>query len=516
MEPGVYTLFLFRAEEHRMHQQKSVESLESSMAQAVAWNAAARWATQIVSWFGTMLVARLLTPYDYGIVGMAAVYLVFAILITQAGIGDAIIAFRNLTPRQVAQLNSISLFAGLALVGLSCALASPLASFFSAPPLRAVIMVSSTVCLLNAFQEVPKALLQREMRFKLLAVSESIRSGAQIIVTLLLAALKFRYWSLVVGNVFASAVQSLFILYWRRQVFAIPRLDQLSRELKFSLHALLSRACWYIYDNSDFAVAGRVLGEVPLGSYTVAWTIASAPVEKITNMVTGVTPAYFSAVQHCKSELRRYLLKLTEIISLVTLPASVGLALSADYLVPVLLGPKWYAVIGPLRLLGIFVAARSVTTIFPNLLTAIGDARFVMWIMIGSAVFMPIVFLIGARWGTNGIAAAWVFAYPVIAFPLYYRIGRKTELGAKEYIWALLPSVSGSLVMAVVVVLIRWAFQGIAHSPATLCLVVLGGAISYCAALYIFHRARIARLIDAGRRTMLTKAANVAVQDEAS
>ena len=215
---------------------------------------------------------------------------------------------------------------------------------------------------------------------------------------------------------FGCAVQTAFILYWRRYEFSTPGLEQLGQELTFSFHALLSRVAWYAYDNWDFAVAGKVLGEVPLGSYTVAWTISSAPVEKITNKVTGVTPAYFSAIQNSRSELRRYLLRLTEILSLVTVPASGGLALSADYLVPVVLGPKWYGVIGPLRLLGIFVAARSVTTILPNLLTAIGDARFVMWTIIGSAIVMPIAFLIGSRWGTNGIAAAWVFAYPLSLF----------------------------------------------------------------------------------------------------
>ena len=83
------------------------------------------------------------------------------------------------------------------------------------------------------------------------------------------------------------------------------------------LCSVVQTAFLLYYRRHEFAVAGKVLGEVPLGSYNIAWNIASAPVEKITNMVTGVTPAYFSAIQNSKSELRRYLLRLIEILSLL-------------------------------------------------------------------------------------------------------------------------------------------------------------------------------------------------------
>src|SRR5262249_55249376 len=158
----------------------------------------------------------------------------------------------------------------------------------------------------------------------------------------------------------------------------------------------------------DFFVAGRVLGEVPLGNYTIAWTISSAPVEKVANLVTGVTPAFFSALQNDKAELRRYLLRLTEGLAYLTVPVSVGMALVADYFVPTVLGPRWVGVVNPLRLLGLFVALRSVATLLPRVLNAIGDTGFVMWTTIASALVMPFAFYVGSRWGATGIAGAWV------------------------------------------------------------------------------------------------------------
>ncbi|MGA7792913.1 MAG: lipopolysaccharide biosynthesis protein [Candidatus Acidiferrales bacterium] len=470
-------------------------SLDRSMARAVGWNAAAKWSSQVLSWTSTILVARLLTPYDYGLVGMAGLFLSLATLIGQVGIADAVIALRDLTRRQIAELNTVALLLGLGLVGLSWALALPLARFFSAPPLRAVIMIMSGTYLINAFQVVPRALLSKELRFKLIASIDMARSLSQIVATLLFAWLKFRYWSLVVGYIVGCLSASILTAYWKRYEFAIPNIAQLRRELKFARRVLLSGVAWYAYDNADFGVAGRVLGGTALGDYTVAWTIASAPVEKIANLVTGVTPAYFSAVQTDKAELRRYLLRLTEILSFVTLPASFGLALVADYLVLALLGTKWVGVIGPLCLLGVFVAGRSIATILPNLLTAIGDARFVMWATISSAILMPIAFLIGSRWGTSGIAAAWVIAYPPVMVPMYYRVFQKTGMQLQEYVSVLMPALSASALMAVVVLFTRSMLP--AGSRPLWCLLLLTaiGALSYAGALLAFHRQRVTHMI---------------------
>ena len=470
-------------------------SLDKSMAHAVGWNAAAKWSSQILSWTSTIVVARLLTPYDYGLVGMSGLFTALAMVVCQYGIGDAIIALRDITRRQIAELNTVSIVLGVGLVGLSFALASPLAHFFSAPPVRNIIIVVSGTYLLNAFLVVPRALLRTELRFKLLATIEMVRALSQVAATVLFAWLKFRYWSLVLGYLVSSLVEVLLTFYWKRHEFAIPNLAKLRRELKYSRQVLFSGFAWYAYDNADFGVAGRVLGGTALGNYTVAWTVASAPVEKIANLFTGVTPAFFSAVQTDKAELRRYLLRLTEVLSFVTVPASFGLALVADYLVLALLGPKWVGVIGPLRLLGVFVAGRSIATILPNLLTAIGDARFVMWATIGSAIFMPVAFLIGSRWGTNGIAAAWVLAYPPAMVPMYYRVFQKTGMQLKEYVSVLMPALSASAIMAAMVLLSRSVLPAGSRPLPCLFLLIVIGAFSYSGALFAFHRQRVSQMI---------------------
>jgi O-antigen/teichoic acid export membrane protein len=466
------------------------------MFRAVAWSASARWLTQILSWASTIIVARLLTPADYGLVGMAGVYMALATLVGQVGISDAVLTLRDLTDRTLEELNSLAVMVGATLVAISCLLAAPLARFFATSQLKAVVIVVSVSYLINGFQVVPGALLQRDLRFKLLAGIETLRAISQIVITVVMAWNKFGYWSLILGTILGNAIATVLTLSYQRYRFSMPRFGRLRREIHFSGNVLMSGIGFYVYSNSDFLVAGKTLGQAPLGDYSLAWTVSSAPIEKIGKLITNVTPAFFSAIQDNKPELRRYLLRLTELLSLITVPASIGIALLADYLVEVVFGPKWLGVIGPLRLLGIFFAVRSVTTILPKILTAVRESSFLMWNTFASALIMPLAFVIGSHWGKNGIAAVWIILYPVIVAPLYYRTFPSIELSAKEYLKSILPAMTSSVAMAAAVLLVRWSLpQGLSATVRLATLSALG-ALVYGMALLLGFRSRVTRVFE--------------------
>ena len=486
--------------ESSVHSADASGRLDYSMARAVAWSAGARWVSQILSWASTIVVARLLTPYDYGLAGMAGLYLLLATLIGQTGVSDAIIALRDLTDRQIAELNTIAVLIGIGLVAVSCTVAPALALFFSAPPLRDIVMVASIGYVLNGFQIVPRALLKKDLRFKRLASIDSARVFCQAALTVLLALMHLRYWSLVIGTAAGFACAMVLTLSCSKHAFAIPRFARLRRELRFGRHTLTGALAWYAYDNADFAVAGRLLGSDALGNYTIAWTIASAPVEKIATLITGVMPAFLSAVQTSKADLRRYFLNLSEILSYVTVPASVGIALTSDYLIPVVLGAKWQMAIGPLRLLGLFIAVRCLAEIPLKMLNAIGDTRFAMWATIAAAVLMPASFVIGSHWGITGIAAGWLAGYPLVAAPIFYRAFRKTETRIKQYLLAVTPAITASLVMAGSILLLRFSVQTDYHPVVYLSGLVATGVVSYVCALFLFFRGRVLRLISFAKR----------------
>jgi len=466
-------------------------ALDRSLLRGVAWTATAKWASQALSWGSWLIAARLLTPEDYGLVGMAAIYLGLITLLAEFGLGTAVLAVRELSVEQINQLNSLAVVLGLASLLASCVVAIPLGRFFHAPHLPLVVVAMSATFVITSFKTIPLALLQRDLRFKALALIDVSQTLVLATSMIGLAVAGFRYWTLVCGAVLGAVVSTGAVLSLKHQSFAWPRPKSLTHAISLSSNVLIARLCWYASANADFLMAGRILGKAALGLYNVGWTLASVPVDKVATLVGQVTPAFFSAVQTDRAAIRRYLLGITEGIALITFPISLGLALVARDFVLVVLGSKWQASIAPLQLLAASAAFRSITPLLAQVLQIIRDARFEMWRTVAAAVVMPTSFYLGGqRWGTVGLAMAWVLVDPVVAFPLYRRVFSKIELPFRAYFGALWPALSGTALMAAVVLAVG-AFSGSEQSPGLRLVAQVGaGAISYGLACLVLHRGR--------------------------
>ena len=480
---------LFEAAESQPHAER--RALDRSLLRGVAWTATAKWASQGLSWVSWVIVARLLAPEDYGLLGMAAIYFGLITLLSEFGLGTAVLAVRELSVEQINQLNSLAVLLGLASLLASCAVAIPLGGFFHAPQLPLVVVAMSATFVITSFKTIPLALLQRDLRFKALAFIDLSQALVLTISMIGLAVAGFRYWTLVCGAVLGALTATGAVLWLRHLPFAWPRPKSLKHAITLSSHVLVSRLCWYASANADFLVAGRILGKAALGFYGVGWTLASVPVDRVAALVGQVTPAFFAAVQTDRAAIRRYLLRITEGIALITFPLALGLALVARDFILVVLGSKWEPTIAPLQLLAAYAAFRSITPLLPQVLQIIRDARFEMWRMVAAALVMPTSFYFsGQLWGTVGLATAWVLVDPLIAVPLYRRVFSKIELSPKAYFLALWPALSGTALMAAVVLAVG-VFSGSAWTAGVrLATQVAAGVISYGLACLVLHRGR--------------------------
>ncbi len=472
--------------------QVEARALDRSLVRGVAWTAAAKSASQGLNWVSWLIVARLLTPEDYGLVGMAAIYLGLITLLSEFGLGTAVLAVRELSVEQLNQLNGLAVLLGLAGLLASCALAIPVGRFFRAPQLPLVVMAMSTTSVITSFKTVPLALLQRDLRFKALALIDLSQALVLAISMIGFAVAGFGYWTLVSGAVLSALISTGAMLRLRRAAFAWPRPKSLKPAITLSSNVLISRLCWYISANADFLVAGRILGKAALGFYNVGWTLASVPPDKVTALVGQVTPAFFSAVQMDPPALRRYLLRITEGIALITFPVSLGLALVARDFVLAVLGPKWEGTAAPLQVLAAYAAFRSITPLLAQVLHSIRDTEFPMWTMVAAAVVMPTSFYVGGeRWGTVGLAMAWVVMDPLIAGMLYWRVFSKIALSPRAYLVALWPALSGTVLMAVVVLAVGRLSGSAWTGGLRLSAQIGAGVVSYGLACLLLHRERL-------------------------
>jgi O-antigen/teichoic acid export membrane protein len=472
-------------------------TLDRSLVTGVAWTGGIKWLSQILSWLATLVVARILSPTDYGIAGMAVTYVGLVQLVSEFGLSAAVVQQRDLTTDQIARLGGLSVGLGVIFALLSVALAAPVAAFFGESALQAVVIVMSTTFVIGGLQVLPRSLLTRDLRFRTLGLIEGAEAVVLTGVTITLALMGFGYWALVIGGVASRLVATILMLVFCRHRLAWPRsLDTIAVPLRLGAHVLVASLLWYAFRSADMAVIGRVLGSAALGAYAIGFNIASVPAERLAGLVTRTTPAIFAAVQHDPASLRRYLLGLTEGIAIVTMPVAIGLALVADEFVVTVLGAKWQAAVPVLQLLALAGGIRSIIPLLPQILIATGQARRNTQASVALALTMPVLFLLASRWGITGVAWVWVLVYPaiVIAFMMRFALAACATTGA-QYARSLWPSVSGCAIMAAAVIPAGLMLPADSTPGARLAVKVAVGVVTYVAALSILHTTRVAAFL---------------------
>jgi O-antigen/teichoic acid export membrane protein len=456
----------------------------------VAWTAAAKILGQIIAWSCTIFVARLLDPTDYGLIGMSGVFVGFVQLVTEMGLANAVVFLRTLTRQQIAQLNGLALGVSLAAMAFSMAVAPLVARLYGEARLTPIIIVMSVSFVIMGLKAVPYGLMERAMDFRYLALLEIGQTAVAGPLTLFLAWRGYGYWALVIGVLAGHAFGTSVMVLRDPRGFAVPRPSALGEAIRLSYHLVVARVAWYIYSNADYAVIGRRLGADPVGAYTLAFTIASAPVDKITALLVRVTRPAFAAVQGDPGEVKRVFLSTSAALAFITIPASVGLAVLAPDLLPFAFGEKWTAAVMPLVLLSLATPIRSLAPLFPVILNATGDSRFAMLINLAAVVVMPIAFLAASFAGLSAVAAVWVLVYPLLVLPAATRVARRVGLTGREYLVATLPPVLGAAVMGAGVMAGRNVLPTDWPALARLGLLVGLGITIFFAVMFTFFRTR--------------------------
>lgn len=476
--------------------------LDRSLVSGIAWTVAFRWVAQVVSWAATLYVARILVPGDYGLVAMASVPIGFARLIEDLGLDAIIIQDRTLGPGQLASLAGSMLCLGVVLTGSFTALALPIASYFREPAVAGIVAALSLTFIFDAIQVLPRALLQRDLRFRTMAWLHGLQVTVTAVVVAVAATLHLGHWALVLNTLVSSAVITVTLYVLRPFQVGWPRqFRQIAGSLASGWRMLVSRGAWYGYTSLDSAFIGRVLGKEALGVFGFAMTFASLPVTEVSSMVSKVVPGVFSSVQNSRPQLRRYFLLLTETVSYITLPMSVGLALTAEDFVLLALGPKWVDVILPLRILCLYMAVNASQMLVSHVLLWTGHFRANMWLNLLTLALLPTGFYIGLKWGVPGVACAWAIGFPISVAPVAFIMVRILDLRFRDFAGALRPAVVSCLVMAAVVLLARQVLPGSWSHALRLIAQASAGAVFYGAALLTIYRARVLGIYGVIRET---------------
>jgi PST family polysaccharide transporter len=368
-----------------------------------------------------------------------------------------------------------------------------ISAFYEEPAVHWIIAALGVTFVTTGLRVLPRALLSRDMRFKRVASIDAVEILTSTVMQIVFAYMGLRFWAMVWGSIIGSGISTIVALRFAPHRRQWPRdFQSIAPSMRMGWHIVVSRFAWYLYSNADFAIVGRVLDKVTLGGYGFAWTIASIPVTRISALVAQVTPAIFSAVQNDKPEFRRYVLKLTEGLALITFPFAMGLALVSHEFVMVALGEKWRVAVVPLQLLSFYAGIRAVTTLHSQVLQYAGRSRDQMRYSVMALIVLPPMFYAGAKlMGVSGVAWAWIIGFPLIMIPPCRAVFQVTEMKPSDYFKALLPAAWASAAMAGVVLLVKHFLPVSMSDLQVLIVESVTGAITYTSLILGFQRDHI-------------------------
>jgi O-antigen/teichoic acid export membrane protein len=457
---------------------------------ALRWSATTRLIGQAVTWTMTIFVIRLLSPADYGVLAMAVILPAVLYFLNDLGL-DVVLVQRQagndtIFRRQV--------FGVVIVINLLCALilvaSAPLvAAFFREPILVPILKVLSLQFLLLVFETLPRTRLEQGLNFRsqsLISLGAGWLGG---LTTLVLASSGWGVWSLVWGRLVSTAASTVALNVIAPSL-CLPSfsLDTIRHALSFGGIVTLERGAWQLFSDADKVIGGRLWSDATLGLYSVAQDLATMPMNRAGGLIASIGLPAFSQMQDRMEDVRFYLLKAVRIISVLSFPLFIGLAVTAPEAVAVLLGPKWPAAAPLLQVLALIMPLRMVATLLPPALWSIGRPGISAGNVLIAALVIPWACLIGAQWGAMGMAIAWLAAFPVVFAITLQRSGGPLGLRVPDFGRAMRAPTLASGVMAVAVIGARYLMPDEAGAAARLLMLVPAGAVSYLVALLLLER----------------------------
>ncbi|MCK0147051.1 lipopolysaccharide biosynthesis protein [Arenibacter sp. F26102] len=402
----------------------------------VIWNFSGSIAQILIQLVIVGVLARLLTPQEFGIVAVMMILVTFSELFSHMGIGSALIQLPVITPKHISLAYTLSLLLGLIMGTLFYFIAPQVGLFFELKNVDNAIRFFAIFFPLGSFSSITSALLTREMRFSIIVkcniISYVFGTG---LVSIILAYFDFGFWSLILGQFAGLVLDLIIMLYYKLPTFSMRFRKEVVKDLLFfgSGHTL-GTVFNYFAENADNIIIGKSFGPVTMGVYSKAFQLLAIPSKFFGSIFDKVIFPILSQKQSQKEKLTAFYLFSTSLCFGILAPASILIYINAQLIVNLLLGPQWDNVILPLKILILGLAFRFGSKINKIYLKSMGLIyRGAYYNFIFAALMFGCCYLGGLWYGMPGVAGG-VFAATVLNyFQVGYRLYKNLKFSLSWY-----------------------------------------------------------------------------------
>ncbi|WKY46941.1 lipopolysaccharide biosynthesis protein [Eubacteriaceae bacterium ES3] len=432
---------------------------------SVLINASGKYTKVVLSLLVNAVLARILSPEDYGIVAVVTVFSTFFTTFSDMGFGPAIIQKKDLTKEDINNIYSFTVYVSVVLMFVFILCAYPIASFYEDDVFISLGQMLSIALLFNALNMVPNGILNREKKFASIAVRTVVVYVGASVISIFLAFMGFRYYALAIQAILVA----LFTFIWNfgttrpRFRFKID-MDSIKKVINYSSYQFAFNLINYFSKNLDNLLIGKFMGSAELGYYNKAYTLMVYPVNNLTGVISPVLHPVLSDYQQQLDIIYRKYMKIVHLLACVGLYIAPVCFLGANEIINIFYGRNWGASVSCFQYLSIAIVPQMINSSSGAIFQSLGNTRQLFANGLINTCVTVIAILIGVFVGGSietvsiCVAAAYLFHF-ITASVMLIKLGFKYQLIA--YIKDLVPVLFVLLAMIAGVVLYPFSIESV-------------------------------------------------------
>ncbi len=459
--------------------QQSSVNVAYKTRQSIIWYTTVPFIIHFVRFANSILLARLLSPSDFGIIGIITVILYYCDSFSDFGFGKAIIQRKEISDHHYVSYFSFNILVSILFFLGVQGVSNWLSEYYQIPDLADAVRVYAFLFLLTALSAGPRTKLKRDLNFKMLAIIEGLKVVFSMVTSLTLALHGYGFWSIIYAMLLSHTMALLLLLYVSRLIpcFSL-NLNPLKDLFHFGLWDFIGAQFMLIGDSADKLIIGKMLGADSLGFYDKALGLARMPNDQISIRLSQISFSSFSRIQNDRVELELNFFKIVILNAAIILPILIGLLFISESFTMVLLGEKWMPMVPSLQIFTVSFIFASFTNPVVAMNQAIDQVKYQTLIRIVLTSVMVIGLVQVSPYGIES-ASLIILAFNIMMFIASYSLlNKRLRFGWFKLFANLAPAVFIVLCMLAVLCVLD-LFLASSHGFWYLLLAVIIGGMSY-------------------------------------
>lgn len=456
-------------------------NIKKELATGVFYIGIAKYSGIVVQLVVTSILARLLTPSDFGILAIATVFIIFFNLVSDIGIGPAIIQRKDLLKKDLNNLFTLSIFLGIILSLLFFAASTFIAAYYEQKELKEVCRWLCLLIVSNSINIVPNAILLRDKKFRFIAFRTLIVQIISGIGAIFTAWVGWGVYALIFQSILSNILLTgINYCYFPLCLQIGSYKETLPKIASFSVYQFLFNFVNYFSRNLDKILVGKYLSISALGYYEKSYRLMMLPLQNLTFVITPVMHPVFSELQEHTKELAAKYIRVLQVLAYISMPLTVWLFFSAKELVLIVFGEQWLEAVLPFQVLSLSVFVQVLNSTTGSIFQSSNNTKALFWTGIYGAIFLLGGFFITIFvWGTLlAVSIGFDIAIMLAALTSFYILFRKLDYPISLCLY----SIRKPFLLGVIVFLLLWGIeyfipQNIYASLAVKSMITLGSTL---------------------------------------